>query len=73
MLLAHSAMCVLGLWIGFFGLMMTFSKNIQRNIHKLNEHFQFQENDAKVFDELRDVVNFQSNIKKLSILVSMTI
>lgn len=59
-------MCVLALWIGFFGLMMTFSEIIQRKIYEVNENCRFNKNYANIYDDFGDLIRFHTEIKELS-------
>lgn len=70
-LMDHTVVCVLGLMIGFYGLMMSFGQSIQRQIRSLRKNYNDQGNEWKINEQLRNVVRFHAEIKKLCINLYM--
>lgn len=70
MLISHVVVCGLGLFFGFFGIMMAFGQSIQKKIHIMNTNFiqNANKNRSKITKELCEVVRFHSDIKEFSIV-----
>lgn len=65
MVMAHVSVCAIGLFIGYFGLMMSLGQNIQRKFFDLSENYKFEKNDVEISNDIRDVIHFHSEIKQL--------
>lgn len=65
MISAQTSLCSIGLLVGYFGLMTSFSQDIQRKLRNLNENYEISRNDEKIRSEFSDFVEFYSDVKEL--------
>lgn len=65
-LVCHVVVCIGGLFIGFFGLMMSFGQNIQQKLNNLDENYRIDQNVAKIRSDLYDILKFHWQVKELS-------
>lgn len=63
-ILCHTVICAIGLFIGFFGLMMSIGEDIQRKFYFFNENYKIDRNDYKLKEELRDIIYLHLEIKE---------
>lgn len=55
---------MLGLLIGFFGIMITFTRSIQRKIRDLNDNFKIDKKKSNVINKFRDAIRFHTDVKQ---------
>lgn len=61
----HTVFCALVLLTAFLGIMMSIGRDVQRKLRETNENFSLSRNDAKLWNDLYDIVRFYASALSL--------
>lgn len=70
--ICHNCVCVVGLLVGFFGIILSFGLNVERKLGDSCENYTMTGNHVKFGNELRDLIHLHSRIKQFSMMLVLS-